>query len=170
MNDINAIAESVDRAIIRSRLNALSVMMMTDRADRLTRIATSLGKLISGAYLVGTGPSTVGIIPLTVDEVILGRSATPVEAPADLVIDYEVTDTMYLWPHEVSRVHAKVIRKVGSSGPEFAVCDVGSQCGTFVNGEKVGGQTDSGETPLSHNDLISLGPSHSSTYLFILIE
>ena len=58
--------------------------------------------------IVGTGPSTVGIIPLTVDEVVIGRAATPGEEPSDVVVDYQVTDQMYLGPHEASRVHARI--------------------------------------------------------------
>ena len=168
MSNLRAIAETVDHAVIKSRLNALAAMMMTDRADRLKRIAMSLSKLKPGAYLVGTGPSTTGIIPLTVEEVARGRSATPVEVPADVVVDYQVDDTMYLGPYEVSRVHAKVMREEARSGWQFSVCDIGSQCGTFVNGEAL--DNDGDERVLCHGDVISLGSSHTSTYLFILID
>ena len=167
MSGLRAIAEKVDHAIINSRLNCLAVMMTTDRTQRVSRISAVLKELSGGVYLIGTGPSTVGIIPLTVEEVVLGRSATPLEKPADAIIDYEIGDTMYLGPHEVSRVHAKILRTQGSCGWEFSVCDLGSKCGTFVNGEQIEGE--GGSQLLSHGDAISMGASHTSTYLYIEI-
>ena len=165
MSDLRAIAEKVDHAITNSRLNSLAVMMTTDRTQRVARISAVLKKLPEGSYLIGSGPSTVGIIPLTVEEVVLGRSATPLEKPADTVVDYEIGDTMYLGPHEVSRVHAKILRTQDSNGWEFSVCDLESQCGTFVNGERIEGEGIC--QPLSHGDAISMGASHTSTYLYI---
>ncbi|MBC8372938.1 MAG: FHA domain-containing protein [Planctomycetes bacterium] len=165
MKNLRAIAKKADHAIISSRLNSFAVMMTTDRTQRLTRISAVLKKLPEGAYLIGTGPSTVGIIPLTVEEVVLGRSATPLEEPADTVVDYEIGDTMYLGPHEVSRVHAKILRTRDSRGLEFSICDLESTCGTFVNGEQI---DDKGVgRHLSHGDAISMGPSHTSTYLYV---
>ena len=64
------LADSIDRAVIQSRLNTVAVIMMVDRSDRLEYITAVLEQLNPGAYLIGTGPSTVGIIPLTVDEVV----------------------------------------------------------------------------------------------------
>jgi len=168
MNEIQVIAKKLDQAIIKSRLNSLAQMMMTDRAERLNCIASVLSKLEPGAYLVGTGPSTVGIIALTVETVVLGRWATPVEKPADTVVDYEVDDTVYLGPYEVSRVHAKVSRKQDGAGQEFSICDMGSRCGTFVNDEAVG--PDGEGRVLCPGDVISLGSSRISTYLFVVIE
>jgi len=168
MSNLRTITEKVDHAIINSRLNGLAAMMMTDRDDRLKRIAASLSSLKSGAYLIGTGPSTVGIIPLTVEEVVLGRSATPVEAPADVIVDYQADDTMYLGPYEVSRVHAKVTREETPSETQFSISDLGSKCGTFVNGEVL--DSDGDEQLLRHGDAISLGSTHVSTYLFVVIE
>jgi hypothetical protein len=168
VSELQDVAESLDQAIVKSRLNSLAVMMMTDRSERLSRITAALAKLRRGAYLIGTGPSTVGIIPLTVEEVVLGRCATPLEVPADTVVDYEVSDAMYLGPHEVSKVHAKIVRKETTGGWQYSVCDLGSTCGTFVNGERLGAP-DGGQV-LSHGDVISLGGSHTSTYLLIIID
>ena len=168
MTELRNMAEKLDMAIIKSRLNSLGAMLVTDRADRLNRIAAVLDKLRPGAYLVGTGPSTVGIIPLTVDEVVLGRWATPLETPADTIVDHQVGDTVYLGPYEVSRVHAKVVREQLGAEHEFRICDLGSRCGTFVNGEKV--DSDGVGRVLCPGDVISLGSSHISTYLFLVIE
>jgi pSer/pThr/pTyr-binding forkhead associated (FHA) protein len=162
---LEVVADRIDRAIIQSRLNALAFMMLTDRVDRLTQIATVLTRLRTGTYLIGTGPSTVGIIPLTVDEVLLGRAATPVEEPSETVVDYQVADTAYLGPHEVSRTHAKIMRNSGSNGSEYRIVDLGSRLGTFVNGAAVGAK-EPGRL-LSAGDLISLGQSQVSTYVVV---
>lgn len=107
-----------------------------------------------------------GIIPLTVDEVVIGRAATPGEEPSDVVVDYRAADTMYLGPDEVSRVHAKIRRRATPDGPEFRIVDADTTCGTFVNGAAVG---DEGQV-LEHGDAVSLGPSNVSTYVFVEIE
>ncbi len=129
MKHFSDVVEKIDQAIIKSRLNSLTLMMMTDRSERIRRIATVLQELPKGAYLIGTGPSTVGIIPLTVEEVVLGRAATPLEEPAEAVVDYEIGDAMYLGPHEVSRVHAKICRFKDQAEWNTAIFDLGSQSG-----------------------------------------
>jgi len=160
MAEIDPLILKLDELITVSRLNGLAVMLGMERAVRMAKMAAVLGRLPEGAYLLGTGPSTVGIIPLTVDEVVLGRSATLPEKPAETVIDYAVNDTLYFTPHEVSKTHAKVVRREG----RFFVQDLESTCGTFVNRDRVG-PTDEG-TQLSHGDVLSLGPSRVSTYVF----
>jgi pSer/pThr/pTyr-binding forkhead associated (FHA) protein len=163
MSTSDRIVQKIDHAVSQSRLNCLAVMLTTDRAERLARIEEALARLKPGAYLVGTGPSTVGIIPLTVEEVVLGRSATPGEKPAEVLVDYEVADTMYLGPHEVSRVHAKVVRTQGTGKPRFFVVDLKSRCGTYLNGNRIGPEG----CRLRSGDLISLGPTYVSTYVFL---
>ena len=167
MKQFNDVVEKIDQAIIKSRLNSLTVMMMTDRSERIRRIATVLQELPKGAYLIGTGPSTVGIIPLTVEEVVLGRAATPLEEPAEAVVDYEIGDAMYLGPHEVSRVHAKICRVKDQAEWNTAIFDLGSQCGTYVNSTRV--SVDEGKT-LERGDVVALGASHTSTYIFVEVE
>lgn len=164
MAEIPALVTKIDQVITLSRLNELRVMLGLDRSVRLAKIAGALAQLPEGAYLIGTGPSTAGIIPLSVDEVVLGRSATPLEEPKDAVIDYAVTDALYFAPHEVSRVHAKVVNRNG----EFFATDLDSTSGTFVNREEV--RTESEGHRLSHGDILSLGPSQVSTYVFCRIE
>lgn len=165
MTEIDAIFLKLDHLISISRLNELALMLQTDRAYRVVRMMTVLKELKPGAYLLGTGPTTSAIIPLTVDEVVLGRTATPVEKPAEAVIDYAVADMMYFGPREVSRVHAKIVRQPVDSGFEYRLVDLASTSGTYLNGRKV---SDTGEV-LSHGDVLSLGPSEVSTYLFYVV-
>jgi pSer/pThr/pTyr-binding forkhead associated (FHA) protein len=160
MAEIDPLIVKLDELISLSRLNELAVLLGTDRPTRLVRMATALAKLPRGAYLLGTGPSTVGVIRLSVEEVVLGRAATPAEEPTETVTDYWVNDTLHFAPHEVSRAHAKIVRR----GDQFSVVDLGSTCGTFVNGQRVESQGEG--QPLSHGDVLSLGPSQVSTYVF----
>lgn len=165
MTDMDPIILKVDQLISLSRLNELAAMMNTDRADRLVRIMTAIRQLKPGAYLLGTGPATTGIIPLTVEEVVIGRAATPLEKPSDVVVDYAVADTIYFGPRETSRLHAKIVRRWRESAPTYVLMDMGSTCGTFVNGRRLEG--DGGHT-LVHGDVISLGASQISTYVFFV--
>ena len=161
MSELDPILIKLDQAIIQSRLNAFGLMLSSDRSQRLATVAQALQQLRPGAHLLGTGPSTVGIVPLSVDEVVLGRAATPLEEPTDVVVDCAVADTLYFAPQEVSRTHAKIVRR---SSDEFLVVDLGSTCGTFVNGERVDPESEG--YPLSHGDVLSLGSAQVSTYLF----
>ena len=166
MDQIEHVAQRIDRSIIRSRLNALAGMMNVSPETRLQHIALTLQELKPGAYLIGTGPSTVGIISLSTDETVLGRLATPLEEPSDTVIDYQIADTMYLTPQEVSRVHAKVLRTRAGEEWEYRLLDLGSRLGTFVNGDRVG---DAG-CVLAHGDHVSLGPSQTSTFVCVIAD
>lgn len=166
MTEIDPILFKMDKLISLSRLREMAFIMSTDIVQRVARMANVLERLRSGAYLLGTGPSTIGIIPLTVDEVVLGRSATILEEPSKTVIDYAASDTLYFVPREVSKTHAKVIRITTDSEVEYQVVDLQSTCGTFVNGTCI----DTGDTglPLSHGDILSLGPSQINTYVFYI--
>jgi pSer/pThr/pTyr-binding forkhead associated (FHA) protein len=163
MADIDPIILKIEQLISLSRLNELAAIMNTDRADRLVRIMAALKQLKAGAYLLGTGPATTGIIPLTVEEVVIGRAATPLEEPSDGVVDYAVADTLYFGPRETSRLHAKIVRRWKESAPTYLLMDMASTCGTFVNGRRLEGEAGH---PLAHGDVISLGASQVSTYVF----
>jgi pSer/pThr/pTyr-binding forkhead associated (FHA) protein len=167
MADIAPIILKIDQLISLSRLNELAAIMNTDRTDRLARIIAATDQLKPGAYLLGTGPATTGIIPLTVEEVVIGRAATPLEKPSDGIADYTVADTLYFGPRETSRLHARIVRRWTESVPIYVLMDMGSTCGTFVNGHRLEGA--SGHT-LVHGDVISLGASQVSTYVFFLKE
>ncbi len=158
----------IDRLITGSRLQEVAFIAETDITSRISKMESVLRKLNPGAYLLGTGSTTVGIIPLTVDEVALGRSATALEEPANTVIDYAATDTLYFAPREVSRSHAKVVRRDVDSMCEYAVVDMRSTCGTFVNGTRV--DPDGPGLVLTHGDVLSLGPSQMSTYMFYTVD
>ena len=165
MPEIDPIFLKLDGLICTSRLNELALLLSTDRPTRIVSMMAALQQLRPGAYLLGTGPSTTGIVPLTVDEVVLGRTATPVETPADSVIDYGVADTLFFGPREASRVHAKIVREKIALSFEYRVFDLGSSFGTFVNGEPVPAEG----TVLGPGDVLSLGPTQVNIYLFYVV-
>jgi len=166
MSEIDPIFLKIDKLISISRLKEIAFIIGTDVTERIEKISAVLGGLREGAYLLGTGPSTVGIIPLTVDEIVLGRSATTLEKPSDVLIDYAASDTLYFMPREVSRAHAKVVQKQSDHDTEYWLIDMNSTCGTFVNSSQV--DREEGML-LSHGDVVSLGPSMISTYVFYLV-
>jgi pSer/pThr/pTyr-binding forkhead associated (FHA) protein len=166
MAEIDPVFIKLDQLISSSRLHQLALMLNMDRADRIQRMMAALARLRPGAYLLGTGPSTSGIIPLSVEEIVLGRTATPVEEPGEIVIDYAISDTLYYGPWEASRVHAKVVRQNGQSKTEYRLLDLCSSCKTFVNGKAIGQDG----RMLCHGDVVSLGPSQVSTYLFYVVS
>jgi len=168
MPAVDPILLQIDKLITGSRLQEVAFVAGTDVTDRIHRMETVLKKLKPGAYLLGTGSTTAGIIPLTVDEVALGRSATILEEPTEAIIDYAATDTLYFVPREVSRSHAKVVRRVDGANLEYAAVDLWSTCGTFVNGLRV--DPDGDGVVLSHGDVLSLGPSQMSTYMFYVVD
>ncbi len=164
MPALDPILLEIDKLITGSRLREVAFIADTDITERIYKMDSVLRKLKPGAYLLGTGSTTTGIIPLTVEEVVLGRSATALEKPTDAIIDYAATDTLYFAPREVSRAHAKVIRRIIGSEMEYVVVDMNSTCGTFVNGNRV--NPDGEGVVLLHGDVLSLGPSQMSTYMF----
>ena len=168
MPAVDPILLEIDRLITGSRLQEVAFIAETDITTRISKMEVVLQKLNSGAYLLGSGSTTVGIIPLTVDEVALGRSATALEEPTDTVIDYAATDTLYFAPREVSRSHAKIVRRTTGSKHQYVALDMRSTCGTFVNGTRVG--PGGPGVVLSHGDVLSLGPSQMSTYMFYIVE
>jgi len=164
MDENDPILETIDTLIRLSRLKEIEYIMGTDASERRDEIHTALKRLRPGAYLLGTGPSTVGIVSLNTDEVVLGRPATVIENSTASGPDYYATDTLFFVPREVSRSHAKVVRHRTDQDTQHAVIDLNSTCGTFINDRRVA--PDEAGTVLRHGDIMSLGPSRTSTYVY----
>jgi pSer/pThr/pTyr-binding forkhead associated (FHA) protein len=164
VNDTDRLLHSIDKLIRLSRLKEIEFIMSSDQADRVHEIRAALRRLPPGQYLLGTGPSTVGIVPLDRQEVVLGRPPTVLESPREAVADYWAVDTLYFVPREVSRAHAKITAEVTKAGVCHVLSDLQSTCGTFVNEARV--SPASGGVVLEHGDIISLGPSRTSTYVY----
>ena len=103
------------------------------------------------------------------DETVLGRLATPLEEPLGKAVDIFCQDVPSLTPREVSRYHALVFT-LGDIRKRHFIRDLESTCGTYVNGERL--QAIGDKEPVSelkHGDVISLGPSHINTFVFIAL-
>lgn len=164
MSEDDPLLLSIDKLIRHSRLKEIEFIMSNDLAERLHGIRTALRRLQPGHYLLGTGPSTVGIIPLNSREVILGRPPTLLETPCDAKPDHWAIDTLYFVPREVSRAHAKLVAQRTDFGIRHSLIDLNSTCGTFLNETRIDRGGDG--VPLHHGDVISLGPSQTSTYVY----
>lgn len=168
MGEINPILLEIDRLIRLSRLREVEFIMSTDAAERVRELTAALESLPPGEYLLGTGPSTVGIVPLGAREMVLGRPPTILEQPCESIADCRAVDTLYFVPREISRAHAKVIPQRNGCGIRHVLIDLNSTCGTFVNETPV--DPDGSGVVLRHGDVISLGPSQTSTYVYYKVE
>ncbi len=164
VGESDPILMQIDKLIRLSRLREIEFIMSTDADERVHEITAALQRLRPGEYLLGTGPSTVGIVPLHAHEVVLGRPPTVLEGPSEFVADYCAVDTLYFVPREVSRMHAKVVRQTNHFGARHILFDLNSTCGTFVNAMPV--DPHGNGVILRHGDVISLGPSQTSTYVY----
>lgn len=167
MNDGNLqFADKVDRLARTARTQDLSILLAQSEEERVRNIARCLQALDPGTYLIGSGPYTQGVYSIMADEVVLGRLATPLETPLDKPVDIFCQDVACLTPREVSRYHAMVFR-LGEAQKRYFIRDLGSSCGTFVNGKKLTRDDPNGSIELSHGDVISLGAWHVNTYVFM---
>ena len=164
MDEHDPILEEIDKLIRLSRLKEIEYIMGTDVSERIHEIRMALQRLRRGAYLLGTGPSTVGIVSLNTEEVVLGRPPTIMEEAVASGPDTYATDTIFFVPREVSRNHAKVVRRTSGAEPTHVVIDLNSTCGTFVNDVRI--EAGDAGLVLQHGDIISLGPSRTSTYVY----
>lgn len=170
--DLKQTASALEQTLVASHLNDVRLLAQEGSSERLGRIYSVLTRLSHQPYLVGTGPYTTGIYRLSMEETVIGRMASPLEESAGKVIDIPVNDWITLTPREVSRVHAKVAREEGEGGAQFRLIDLESRLGTYVNGRRLGGEEGAEEAThvLEHGDLISLGPSHINTFMFVVIR
>ncbi len=164
MDETDPLFVTIDKLIRISRLKEIEFIMGSDQTDRIYEIRTALRRLEPGHYLLGTGPSTAGIISLDAQDIVLGRPSTVLEPPSASAPDYWAIDTLFFVPREVSRNHARVTLQVTDGGPRRVVCDLSSTCGTFVNDTQV--DPHGPGIILKHGDILSLGPSRISTYIY----
>lgn len=166
--DSKSIVDLMASLHIQTRIRDIERVVMVSEADRVARLSAVLEALHSGAYLVGVGPYTSRVIPLGSCEVTLGRYATPLEEPDDRVIDYEVSDQLFLGPAEVSRCHCTVGCTVVGEDIEVWVQDQSSTVGTFINGNRITDHPN--QSRLNHSDILTLGSSGIACYVMVIIE
>ena len=159
-----------------SRLNDLDYLMKVGHGQRISEIGETIAKLDPGAYLIGCGPYTQGIYRLSAEEIVFGREATLHEEPVGKALDFSVNDSVTFRPREVSRRHFKVTQDQMGSDRVYFITDMGSTCGTYLNGTLLEAQKDnesgmdtSVARPLADLDVISLGPGMVNLFLFLIV-
>jgi hypothetical protein len=176
MDSFQNATSKIEKMIRTSRLNDLDSMMKVGQTQRISEIGDAISKLDPGGYLVGCGPYTQGIYRLSASETVFGRQATLFEEPVGKILDFSINDCVTFRPREVSRRHFKITQDRIDSQAVYFITDLGSSCGTYLNGALLDAQkqdnpgTDTSVAkPLADLDLISLGPNLVNLLLFLLI-
>ena len=166
----------IEKMIRTSRLNDLDALMKVGQIQRISEIGDAIAKLDPGGYLIGCGPYTQGIYRLSASETVFGRQATLHEEPIGKALDFSVNDSVTFRPREVSRRHFKITHDQVDSQTVYFITDLGSTCGTYLNGASLEAQkeNDSGvdtsvAKPLADLDVISLGPGMVNLFLFLIV-
>ena len=176
MNSLHNAIAKIEKMIRASRLNDLDCLMKVSQDQRIADVRDSVSKLDPDAYLIGCGPYTQGIYRLSASETIFGRQATLHEEPLGTVLDFSINDAVTFHPREVSRRHFKITQDQIDSNPVYFVTDLGSTCGTYLNGTLLepqrqdhSGTDTSVAKPLADLDIISLGPNMVNLFLFLIV-
>lgn len=166
----------IEKMIRATRLNDLDALMKVGQIQRISEIGDAIAKLDPGGYLIGCGPYTQGIYRLSASEIVFGRQATLHEEPVGKSLDFSVNDSVTFRPREVSRRHFKITQDQVGSQTIYFVTDLGSTCGTYLNGVSLEAQrqNDPGvdtsvAKPLADLDVICLGPGMVNVFLFLII-
>jgi|SRR5271165_909637 len=176
MNPSKDVVLKIEKLIRASRLNDLDSLMKNGQVERINELTEAISKLDQGGYLVGCGPYTQGIYRLSSTESIFGRQATVTENPVDTAMDFSLNDAVTFRPREISRRHFKITRETSGTENIFFITDLGSTCGTYLNGTSLEAQrdgmmgTDSRVAkPLADLDVISLGSSFVNLFVFLVV-
>jgi pSer/pThr/pTyr-binding forkhead associated (FHA) protein len=167
------VVSKIEISMRQSRLADIQLFMAEGEKERAGRVLKGIEELSEGAYLFGTGPYTTGIYRLSADEIVIGRFCSVSETPGKTIVDIEVKDSICFGPREASRNHASIERVKGDVGYSYFLKDLGSTCGTYLNGHKILSVKDGGfenidtqELKLQNGDIISIGSHHINCYVF----
>jgi pSer/pThr/pTyr-binding forkhead associated (FHA) protein len=169
--------DEIYSAICREALESRQRDVMTFVDNGMTgmsgRLEKTLLKLPSGHFLLGLGPYNAGLVKLDFDELLLGREVPEYIGVGMPVSGFRVSSPDAFLNVEVSRLNAKVIRRVQGEGPTYRLVDMRSTCGTYLNGDPIPVPDDLGGVseedcarPLRSGDFFSLGPSAVNLFLF----
>ncbi len=138
-----------------------------------TRLERTLLRLPSGYYLLGLGSYNAGLVKLDFEELLIGREVPEFIGVGMPVSGFRVSSPDAFLNTEVSRLHAKLFRRILRDEPEYRLVDMRSTCGTYLNGEPIPVPDDLGgiseedcARPLKSGDFFSLGPSAVNLFLF----
>ena len=164
---------AICREALESRQRDVMSFVDNGMAGMSGRLEKTLLKLPSGHFLLGLGPYNAGLVKLDFDELLLGREVPEYIGVGMPVSGFRVSSPDAFLNDEVSRLHAKVIRRLQGEGPTYRLVDMRSTCGTYLNGDPIPVPDDLGGVseedcarPLRSGDFFSLGPSAVNLFLF----
>lgn len=173
MEAMDDIYSAICREALESRQRDLGTFVDNGMVGMSSRLEKTLLRLPPGHFLLGLGPYNAGLVKLDFDEVLLGREVPEFIGVGMPVTGFRVSSPDAFLNTEVSRLHAKVIRRVAGDGPNYRLVDMRSTCGTYLNGDAIPAPDDLGGVseedcarPLRSGDFFSLGPSAVNLFLF----
>lgn len=170
---IDDLYSAICREALESRQRDVMTFVDNGMAGMSARLGKTLLRLPSGHYLLGLGPYNAGLVKLDFEELLLGREVPEFIGVGMPVSGFRVSSPEAFLNVEVSRIHAKLMRRVMGGDPQYRLVDMRSTCGTYVNGEAIpvpddlGGATEEDcAATLRSGDFFSLGPSAVNLFLF----
>jgi pSer/pThr/pTyr-binding forkhead associated (FHA) protein len=167
------IYSAICREALESRQRDVMTFVDNGMAGLSTRLEKTLLRLPSGYFLLGLGPYNAGLVKLDFDELLIGREVPEYIGVGMPVTGFRVSSPDAFLNVEVSRLHAKVVRRLDSGGALYRLVDMRSTCGTYLNGDPIPVPDDLGgiseedcARPLRSGDFFSLGPSSVNLFLF----
>ena len=164
---------AICREALESRQRDVMTFVDSGMNGMSSRLEKTLLRLASGHYLLGLGPYNAGLVKLDFEELLLGREVPEFIGVGMPISGFRVSSPDAFLNTEVSRVHAKVVRRGPTSGPAYRLVDMHSTCGTYLNGEPIavpdelaGVSEEDVAAPLRSGDFFSLGPSAVNLFLF----
>jgi pSer/pThr/pTyr-binding forkhead associated (FHA) protein len=167
------IYSAICREALESRQRDVMSFVDNGMAGMTGRLEKTLLKLPAGHFLLGLGAYNAGLVKLDFDELLLGREVPEYIGVGMPVSGFRVSSPDAFLNVEVSRLHAKVIRRLHGESPSYRLVDMRSTCGTYLNGDPIPVPDDLGGVseedcaqPLRSGDFFSLGPSAVNLFLF----
>ncbi len=164
---------AICREALESRQRDVMSFVDNGMAGLSGRLETTLLRLPSGYYLLGLGPYNAGLVRLDFEELLIGREVPEFIGVGMPVSGFRVSSPDAFLNTEVSRLHAKLFRRLSGSAAEYRLVDMRSTCGTYLNGEAIpvpddlaGSFEEDCAQKLRSGDFFSLGPSAVNLFLF----
>lgn len=168
--------DDIFSAICREALEARQrdVSLFADAGLRTIseRFERRVLQLADGHYMLGLGAYNAGLVRMDYDELLLGREVPEFIGVGMPVGGFRLSAPEAFLNVEVSRVHAKIVRRGTQAEPLYRLIDLRSTCGTYLNGEELpkpdveGPTEDDCSRELKSGDFFSLGPSAVNLFLF----
>jgi pSer/pThr/pTyr-binding forkhead associated (FHA) protein len=164
---------AICREALESRQRDVMSFVDNGMAGMSTRLEKTLLRLPAGHFLLGLGPYNAGLVKLDFEELLIGREVPEYIGVGMPVSGFRVSSPDAFLNVEVSRLHAKLLRRLAGDGPRYRLVDMRSTCGTYLNGDPIPAPDDLGGASeedcareLKSGDFFSLGPSAVNLFLF----